>query len=221
MARRRASRSADARGRRCRRSTRISADLSRRRLQPAARRRSTFTAQAGRAVGDRRHRRAARSTRSTRVAVSVDWTRAPVGEQTVADHVHGAERLPLGRAAPSSAIRRRRSVTRSSGSSRATATCRWKPSTYGKAVGSANGTISWLTHSRSRQDAVRRDGDARDGARRRRPAAVAPHLEYPVFLFDSGAVKVNVLRVADAQLLGIEGRACATPCRSTIRRRRS
>ena len=63
---------------------------------------------------------------------------------------------------------------------------------YGRAVGSANGAIQWLT--------IPDLGKTLSGvttmpvtAAIQTPGGNAPHLEYPVFLFDSGAVKVNVL----------------------------
>ena len=64
-----------------------------------------------------------------RVAVSVDWSRAPVGERRVAAHVHRPERESHGRVRGRQQSRARRSATPSSVSSKERATSRWKQST--------------------------------------------------------------------------------------------
>jgi hypothetical protein len=72
---------------------------------------------------------------------------------------------------------------------------------YATAVGGANNAISWLT--------IPDLGKTLSGvtpmpvpAPTQRPGGSAPHLEYPVFLFDSGAVKVNVLVSPSLNFLG-------------------
>ena len=174
----------------------------------------------GRAVGERVAGAAARSTRRQRVAVSVDWTRAPAGERKVPITFTGPNNVALGRCRPSSAIPRRRSAIRSSGSSRATATCRWKPSTTRTAVGSANGAISWQTipdlgktlSGMTAMPVTARDADAR----RQRAASRVSGVPVRQRRGEGERATCRRRSTSPARRTG-----CATPCRSTIRRRRS
>ena len=129
--------------------------------------------------------------KETRVAVSVDWTRAPAGEHKIPITFTGPNnfRSVIQAVVSNPASPKRDSIV---GFVEGNGYVSMEAEHYGKAVGGANGAISWLT--------IPDLGKTLSGvtampitAATQAPGGSGPRLEYPVFLFDSGSVKVNVL----------------------------
>lgn len=138
--------------------------------------------------------------KETRVAVSVDWTRAPAGEHKVPITFTGPNnfRSVIQAVVSNPATPSRDSIV---GHVEGNGYVSIEAEHYATAVGGANNAISWLT--------IPDLGKTLSGvtpmpvpAPTQRPGGSAPHLEYPVFLFDSGAVKVNVLVSPSLNFLG-------------------
>lgn len=138
--------------------------------------------------------------KETRVAVSVDWTRAPAGEHKIPITFTGPNNF---RSVIQAIVSNPSSPKRDSvvGHVEGNGYVSIEAEHYAKAVGGANGAISWLT--------IPDLGKTLSGvaampvtSATQTPGGAAPHLEYPVFLFDSGAVKVNVLVSPTLNFLG-------------------
>jgi Glycosyl hydrolase family 115/Gylcosyl hydrolase family 115 C-terminal domain len=126
-----------------------------------------------------------------RVAVSIDWSRAPIGDQRIPITFTGPNNF---RSVVQAVVSNPASPKRDSivGFVEGNGYVSIEAEHYARAVGSANGAITWLT--------IPDLGKTLSGvtpmpvtAPIQTPGASSPHLEYPVFLFDSGAVRVNVL----------------------------
>ena len=179
--------SADARGRAAGVRPVLATDVSHRRLQsrPDAVR---VSRRRRRSRGCRVAGAAARSTKEQRVAVSVDWTRAPVGRASRADHVHRTERASTVVVQASSTIRvtrraigrrvRRRQRLRLDGSRALLARRERRHDSTGSASRTSAGRCRAMTTTPVTSPS-------------QTPGGNAPRLEYRVFLFDSGAVKVH------------------------------
>ncbi|HEY9226294.1 MAG TPA: glycosyl hydrolase 115 family protein, partial [Gemmatimonadaceae bacterium] len=128
--------------------------------------------------------------KETRVAVSVDWTRAPTGERKVPITFTGPNGARFVVQAPVSnpLSPKRDSIV---GFVEGNGYVSMEAEHFTRAVGSADKTISWLR--------IPDLGRTLSGmtsmpvtAASQTPGGNGPRLEYQVFLFDSGAVKVDV-----------------------------
>ena len=129
--------------------------------------------------------------REQRVAVSIDWSRAPIGERSVQITFTGPNngRAVVQAKVSNPAFPKRGSIP---GFIEGNGYVSIEAEHYGRAVASPNRAITWLT--------IPGFGKTLSGvtampvtAPSQTPGGSSPHLEYPVFLFDSGSVKVNVL----------------------------